>query len=69
MKFLMLISIKVSRNSAFPDSAKPRMLIVLLINVKMQTIVGTFNSFEQEKILWHFNIYEQEKFHAQLSGA
>ena len=40
MKFEKLISIKISRNSAFSDSAKPRMLFFLLINVKMPTIVG-----------------------------
>ena len=41
----MLISVKISRNSAFAGSDKPRMLLFLLINV---------NS-------WHFNIYEQER--------
>ena len=59
----MLISIKISRNSDFLGSDKPRMLFFPLINVKMPTIVGilTFNN------CWHFNIYEQEKFRAQLS--
>ena len=52
----MHISIKISRNSAFSDSGKWRMLFFLLINVKMPTIV-----------CWHFDIYEQEKFHAQIS--
>ena len=47
----MLIIIKISRNSDFFSSDKPRMLFFLLINVKMPTI----------------NIFEQEKFRAQLS--
>ena len=47
----MLISIKkISRNSAFSGSAKPRILFFLLINVKMLA----------------FNINEQEQFRAQL---
>ena len=54
----MLISIKISRNSAFLGSDKPRMLFFPLINVKMPTVVGS---------CWHFNIYDQENFHAQLS--
>ena len=40
MLFKMLISIKISRNSAFSGSDKPRMLFFPLINVKMPTIVG-----------------------------
>ena len=36
----MLISIKISRNSAFLGLDKPRMLFFPLINVKMPTIVG-----------------------------
>ena len=36
--------------SFFSDSDKPRMLFFLLINVKMPTIVGIFNIYEQEKI-------------------
>ena len=34
MKFQMLISIKITRNSAFLGSAKPRMLFLPFINVK-----------------------------------
>ena len=62
MKFLMLMSIKISRNSGGGGgrggvgSDKPRMLFFLVINVKMPTV-----------ICWHFNIYEQEKLNAQLS--
>ena len=40
MKFEMLISLKISRNSDFLGSDKPRMLFFPLINVKMPTIVG-----------------------------
>ena len=39
MKFETLISIKISRNSAFLGSDKPRMLFFPFINVKMLTIV------------------------------
>ena len=35
---------KISRNSAFLDSDKPRMLFFLLINVKMPTTVD-FSTF------------------------
>ena len=55
IKCLMLISIKISRDSAFLWADQPRKLFFPLINVKMPTIC------------WHFNIYEQENFHAQLS--
>ena len=42
----MLVSLKISRNSAFLGSDKHRMLFFLLVNVKMPTIVGivTFTS-------------------------
>ena len=40
MNFLMLISIKISRNSAFFSSDKPVMLFFLPINVEMPIIVG-----------------------------
>ena len=46
---------KISEIRLFLGSDKPRMLFFPLINVKMPTIVGIFD------------IYEQEKFHAQLS--
>ena len=48
----MLISIKISRNSAFfSGSDKPRMLFFLLINVKMPTIVIIIirKSYDTEK--------------------
>ena len=50
----MLISIKVSRNSAFSGSGKPRMLFFLLINVKMPTFVGilTFMSRKIFMLSW-----------------
>ena len=37
MKFQILISKKISRNSAFAGSDQPRMLFFLLVNVKMPT--------------------------------
>ena len=40
MKFQMLISIKIPRDSAFLGSDKQRMLFFPLINVKMPTVVG-----------------------------
>ena len=39
MKFQRLMSIKISRNSDFSGSDKPRLLFFLLINVKMPTTV------------------------------
>ena len=44
----MLISIKISRNSAFLGSDKPGMLFFMLMNVKMPTLVGilTFMSMK-----------------------
>ena len=51
----MLKSIKISRNSAFSRSDKPRMLFFQLINVIMPTVVGVFTFMSRKKI------------HAQLS--
>ena len=52
MKFEILISIKISRNSAFfSDSDKPRMLFFLLINVKMPTIVGILTFMSRKKFM------------------
>ena len=50
----MLISIKISRNSAFLSSDKPRMLFFQLITVKMPTIVGilTFMSRKNFMLTW-----------------
>ena len=39
----MLISIKITRNSAFAGSYKPRMLFFLLIDVKMLILMGKKN--------------------------
>ena len=50
----MLISIKISRNSAVSGPVKLKMLFFLLLNVKMLTIVGILTS--------------AEKFHAQLKS-
>ena len=49
MTFEMLTSIKISRNSAFSGSDKPRMLFPLLINVKMPAIVSIL-TFMSRKI-------------------
>ena len=54
MKFKLLIRIKISRNSAFLGSYKPRLLFFLLINVKIPTIVGILT-------------FMSRKNHAQLS--
>ena len=40
IEFQMLISVKISRNSAFLGSDKSRMLFFPLINVKMPTFFG-----------------------------
>ena len=51
MKFQMLISIKMSRNSAFSGSGKPMMLFFLLINVKMPTIVGILTFMSRKNFM------------------
>ena len=54
MKDLMLISIKISRNSTFSSgSDKPVMLLFLLINAKMPTItvVGILIFMSRKKFL------------------
>ena len=62
---------KTSRNSAFIGSDKPRMLFLLLIDVKMQTIVGisTFMSrknfilrCENEKKFYNLGTWYQHKY-------
>ena len=65
----MLVSIKISRNSAFLGSDKLRMLFFLLINVKMPTTVGILTIMSRENFMrcWHFNNNEQGKFHALLA--
>ena len=47
----MRISIKISKNSAFLGSDKPRMLFSPLINVKMPTTVGMFTFMSRKKII------------------
>ena len=53
----MLISIKISRNSAFffflkiTDRDKGRMLFFLLINAKMPTIVGILTIMNWKKFM------------------
>ena len=47
----MLISIKISRNSAFSCSDKPRMIFFPLINFKMPTIVGILTFMSRKKFM------------------
>ena len=47
----MFISIKISRNSAFSGSDKPRMLFFLLINVKMPTTVGIWTFLSKKNVM------------------
>ena len=47
----MLISIKISRNSAFSGSDKHRMLFFLLINVKMPTTVGILTLMSRKNVM------------------
>ena len=52
MKIQMLISIKISRNSAFSlGSDKPRMLFFPLIIVKMPTIVGILTFMSRKNFM------------------
>ena len=55
----MFISIKISRNSAFSDSDKPRKLFFLLINVKMPTTVGILTFMIRKNFM--LNLVEHEK--------
>ena len=55
----MLISMKISRNLAFSDSDKPRMLFSWLINVKMPTIVGILTYMSRKNFM--LNLVEHEK--------
>ena len=52
MKFEMLMSLKISRNSAFfSGSDKLRMLFLLLINVKMPTTVGILTCMSRKNFM------------------
>ena len=55
----MLISMKISRNSVFSGSDKPRMLFFLLITVKMPTVVGilTFMSRKNFMLKWNMKFF------------
>ena len=57
----MLISIKISRNSAFLGSDKPKMLFFPLINVKMPTIVGIL-TFMSRKIFILSSVEHEKSF-------
>ena len=47
----MLISIKISRNSAFLGSDKPKMLFFPLLNVKMPTIVAILTFMSRKNFI------------------
>ena len=47
----MLISIKISKISAFSGSDKPRMLLFPLINVKMPINVGILTFMSRKKFM------------------
>ena len=47
----MLISIKISRNSAFSGSDKSRMLFFLLINVKMPSTANRCNALRRTQYM------------------
>ena len=48
---LNVLSIKISRISAFSGSDKPKMLFFLLLNVKMPTILGILTFMSRKKFL------------------
>ena len=50
----MLVSIKLSRSSAFLGSDKPRMLFFQFINVKMPTIIGILTFLSGWLVGWLF---------------
>ena len=51
MKVYMLISVKISRNSAFLGSEKARMLFFPFINVKIPTIVGILTFMSRKNFM------------------
>ena len=58
LKFQMLIRIKISRNSAFLGSDKPRILFFPLINVKMPTTVGILTFMSRKNFMLRRVEYE-----------
>ena len=57
----MLISIKISRNSAFLGLDKHTMLFFLIINVKMSTIVGILTFMRRKNFM--LSLVEHVIFH------
>ena len=55
----MLISIKISRNSAFLGSDKPTMLLFPLMNVKMPTIVGFLTFMSRKNFMLNWVLHEK----------
>ena len=51
MKVQTLISTIISSNSPFSGSGEPRMLFILLINVKMPTIVGILTLMSRKNFM------------------
>ena len=51
MKFKMLVTIKIYKNSDCSGLDKHKMLFFLLINVKMPTIVGILTFMSRKKIM------------------
>ena len=50
-EILILICMKISRNSAFSDSNKPRVLFFPLINIKMPTVVGILTFMSRKNFM------------------
>ena len=62
----MLISLNISRISAFSGSQKSRMLFFVLINVTMPTIVGIITFMSRKNFM--LNCVEHEKFFITLGS-
>ena len=72
----MLLSVKISRHSAFFQPRISLNAFFLLINGIMLITIGIseqeiidFVTFQNANNYWHFNIYELKNIHAQLSLA
>ena len=63
----MLISIKISRNSAFLGSDKPSMLFFPLIKVKMPTTVGIL-TFMSRKNFMLSSVEHEKSFRTSRPG-
>ena len=61
----MLISINISRNSAFLGSDKPRNAIFSLMNVKMPTIVGILTFMSRKIFMLSLLEHEKQFYHLE----